>query len=64
MTSRQAIHQAKRRSQGAVTINVTFRADEPEAEAWGRLSAYLGPKEAMKRLLVDAVSFVARHKTK
>lgn len=52
MTSRQARHQAKQRQNGAVTISVTFRADEPEAEQWAKLVEQEGgPKAAIKRLL-------------
>lgn len=52
MTSRQAKHQAKQRLEGAVTISVTFRADEPEAAQWAELVKEKGgPKEAMKTLL-------------
>jgi hypothetical protein len=51
MTSRQAKHQAKQRADGAVTIAVTFRADEPEAEVWKELVQWFGsPKKAMSEL--------------
>ena len=62
MTSRQAKHQAKQRAEGAIGISVTFRADEPEGDAWRRLSSCHGPKEAMRRLLSEAVASVARMK--
>jgi hypothetical protein len=52
MTSRQAKHQAKQRADGAVTISVTFRADEPEVAIWRNLLRQKGgPKDAIKYLL-------------
>jgi hypothetical protein len=55
MTSRQAKHQAKQRADGAVTIAVTFRANEPEAEQWEYYSNLCGGrKEALKWLLALA----------
>ena len=52
MTTRQAKHNAKRRLEGAVTIAVTFRADEPEAAQWRQLvEVHGGPKQAMRHLL-------------
>jgi hypothetical protein len=59
MTTRQAKHNAKRRSEGAVTIAVTFRANEPEAAQWEYYSNLCGGrKEALKWLL--ALARVAR----
>ena len=56
MTTRQAKHNAKRRSEGAVTISVTFRADEPEAAQWTQLvEREGGPKKAMQFALESAV---------
>jgi hypothetical protein len=53
MTSRQAKHQAKQRADGAVTIAVTFRADEPEAAMWFEtIKKRGGPKAALKWLLI------------
>lgn len=55
MSTRQAKHNAKRRSEGAVTIAVTFRANEPEAEQWAYfVSLCGGPKEAMRHLIAIA----------
>lgn len=55
MTTRQAKHNAKRRLEGAVTIAVTFRADEPEAAQWSYfVSLCGGPKEAMRHLIALA----------
>jgi hypothetical protein len=54
MISRQAKHQAKRRADGAVTIAVTFRADEIEARLWKSVLELEGkgsPKQALKHLL-------------
>jgi riboflavin biosynthesis pyrimidine reductase len=60
MTSRQAKHQAKQRADGAVTISVTFRADEPEAAHWAKLVEQEGgPKAAIKFLLKDYVNPLA-----
>ena len=53
MTSRQAKYQAKQRADGAVTISVTFRADEPEAKMWlETIKKRGGPKSALKWLLI------------
>jgi len=55
MTSRQAKHNAKRRSEGAVIIAVTFRVDEPEAAQWEYYSNLCGGrKEALKWLFALA----------
>jgi hypothetical protein len=52
MTSRQAKHQAKQRADGAVTIAVTFRADEPEGKSWKEWVRYYGsPKKALAALI-------------
>jgi hypothetical protein len=57
MTSRQAKHQAKQRADGAVTIAVTFRADEPEAAQWVEWVKYAGgPKAAIKWFLDNSGS--------
>lgn len=51
----QAKHNAKRRSEGAVTINVMFRADEPEAAQWSYYVGLCGgPKEAARHLIALA----------
>ena len=55
MTTRQAKHNAKRRLEGAVTIAVTFRADEPEAAQWAYyVNLCGGPKEAARHLIALA----------
>jgi hypothetical protein len=52
MTSRQAKHQAKRRSEGGVSITVTLLPNEPELQLWFDVLAISnGPKDAIKRLL-------------
>ena len=56
MTTRQAKHNAKRRLEGAVTIAVTFRANEPEAAQWEKLIEQKGgPKKAMQFAIESAV---------
>lgn len=55
MTTRQAKHNAKRRLEGAVTIAVTFRADEHECAKWAFLvKQHGGPKQAMRHLLKNS----------
>ena len=55
MTTRQAKHQAKQRLEGAVTISVTFRAEEHECAKWAFLvKEHGGPKEAMRHLLKNS----------
>ena len=55
MTTRQAKHQAKQRREGAVKIDVTFKADEPEAAQWAYfVSLWGGPKEAARHLIALA----------
>ena len=55
MTTRQAKHQAKQRLEGAVKIDVTFRADEPEAAQWAYfVNLCGGPKEAARHLIALA----------
>jgi hypothetical protein len=56
MTTRQARHNAKRRSEGAAVIAVEFRADEPEAQVWKELVQWFGsPKKAMSELIKQAI---------
>jgi hypothetical protein len=57
MTTRQAKHNAKRRLEGAVTISVTFRADEPGAAQWAKLlENHKGPKQAIQFAIASALS--------
>jgi hypothetical protein len=56
MTTRQAKHNAKRRSEGATVIAIQFRADEPEAQVWKELVQWFGsPKKAMSELIKQAI---------
>ena len=52
MTSRQAKHQAKKRAEGAVNVQVVLLPDEPETKAWLDLVEQVGSaKLALKMLL-------------
>jgi hypothetical protein len=52
LTSRQAKHQAKRRSEGGVSITVMLLPNEPETKLWFDLVEKVGsPKLAFKYLL-------------
>lgn len=52
MTTRQAKHNAKRRSEGGAVIAVEFRAGEEELQLWNDvLATSAGPKDALKKLL-------------
>lgn len=55
MTSRQARHQAKRRAEGGVNVQVVLMPNEPETKVWLDLVQEIGSPKLVLKYLLDAL---------